>query len=143
MKPSSVSRYAFLTDPTPDDLRRIVSLYFEAGWLPSRAENPDLISRIISGSHCFVTAAADCRIIGMGRAISDGVSDAYIQDVTVDAAYRGQGIGTKIIRKLVGRLREDGVAWIGLIAERNSHDFYRPLGFKKMPDAIPMLMTIP
>jgi spermidine synthase len=77
----------------------------------------------------------------MGRALSDGVSDAYIQDVTVKKPYRGQGIGTQIIQKLVERLNADGLEWIGLIAEKNSHKFYRRLGFKKMPNSVPMLKT--
>ena len=79
------------------------------------------------------------RIVGMGRAISDGVSDAYIQDVAVDKNHRGKGIGTEITSRLLNRLNSDGVNWVGLIAERGSHLFYERLGFAVMPDATPMV----
>jgi len=102
--------------------------------------DPALIRRIISGSHCFVIAVNPDGIIGMGRAISDGASDAYIQDVTVLDGQRGKGIGKKIVQKLVLRLESDGLTWIGLIAERGSQNFYKPLGFESMPDARPMLL---
>lgn len=76
----------------------------------------------------------------MGRAISDRASDAYIQDVTVVPGFQRRGIGSAIIRKLIERLHRDGLFWIGLIAERNSHGFYERLGFKRMADAAAMLM---
>jgi len=79
----------------------------------------------------------------MGRAISDEVSDAYIQDVTVDSVYQGRNIGSNIIQKLIERLEEDGLKWIGLIAENGSQNFYEKLGFKKMPNSVPMLNLIP
>ena len=94
---------------------------------------------IIAGSHLFMVACKGDEIVGMGRALSDRSSDAYIQDVTVKSEYRSQGIGTTIIRELVRRLRSDGIEWIGLIAERGSHGFYARLGFKEMPNALPML----
>ena len=78
-------------------------------------------------------------IVGMGRAISDGTSDAYIQDVAVDVNCRGKGIGTEIIKRLLKRLNQDGVNWVGLIAERGSHPFYERLGFSTMPDSTPMV----
>ncbi len=75
----------------------------------------------------------------MGRAISDGASDAYIQDVMVDKSFQGRKIGSSIIRKLVEQLQTDGLKWIGLIAENDSQRFYENLGFKQMKNATPML----
>lgn len=132
--------FTFLTTPTPDQIRQIIALYYAEGWMYGTADNADIVTRIISGSHCFMVAINENEeVVGMGRSISDGVCDAYIQDVTVKNSHRGQGIGSEIIRRLVMRLRADGLTWIGLIAERGSHPFYSHLGFEKMPDAAPML----
>lgn len=79
----------------------------------------------------------------MGRAISDRISDSYIQDVTVQENFRGRGVGTRIVRMIIERLHKDGIYWIGLIAEKGSHGFYEPIGFKKMPDSIPMILSEP
>ena len=133
--------YAFLADPTPDQVREITLLYRKEGWWSEEKDNPEMVARIVAGSHCFLVATTDDEIVGMGRALSDRASDAYIQDVTVKKSYRGRGIGTTIIETLVRRLNSDGLEWIGLIAEKNSHKFYERLNFKQMPNSVPMLKT--
>jgi spermidine synthase len=134
-------RYEFLIEATSEQTLQIIGLYQAEGWWSADDKGIELVEKIIKGSHCFVAALEDNRIVGMGRAISDGVSDAYIQDVAVSEVYRKRAIGSGIIKHIVARLNADGLHWIGLIAERNAHDFYRPLGFDAMPDAMPMLRT--
>ena len=74
----------------------------------------------------------------MGRVLSDGISDAYIQDVVVLPGYRGLGIGKGIIRSLTGICLAAGIGWIALIAEPGTEAFYRPLRFSRMEEYIPM-----
>ena len=131
--------FTFLVSPSFEQLQQIIALYQMEGWWGAAPADPDLAARIIAGSHCFMTVTRGSEIVGMGRAMSDGASDAYIQDVTVKKTCRGQGIGTRIIEKIVERLHQDGLGWIGLIAEKNSYQFYERLGFKKMPNSVPML----
>jgi len=136
--------FSLLKNPSPDQIERIIALYRQAGWWKNSSDNPELVSRIIHGSHYFmVVSTTEDGIIGMGRAISDGASDAYIQDVMVDKSFQGRKIGSGIIRKLVEQLQTDGLKWIGLIAENNSQPFYENLGFTKMKNAIPMLNLLP
>lgn len=131
--------YTFLNEPTTDQIDAITAMYRSEGWWTQEKDDRELVARIVAGSHCFLLVAQEDKTVGMGRAISDGVSDAYIQDVTVKKEYRGQGIGKQIICKLVERLNADGLDWVGLIAENNSYQFYEQLGFNKMPDSVPML----
>lgn len=132
-------RYSFLESPTAEHIHQILALYKMEGWWIESKDDVDLVKRIVSGSHCFLIVEDGGRLKGMGRAISDHVSDAYIQDVAVEESCRGKGIGREIIRRLVNRLNQDGVNWIGLIAERGSHPFYERLGFEIMPDSTPMV----
>jgi aralkylamine N-acetyltransferase len=136
--------YDFFDNPDfiyPDlFIEQITWLYRSQGWW-NGADNPELVLRIIQGSHCFMIARDDREIIGMGRSISDRTSDAYIQDVTVKKNFRGQGIGTHIIRMIINRLQMDGVFWIGLIAEKGSHGFYETIGFKPMINSTPMILS--
>lgn len=133
--------YSFLETPTRMDIDRLTELYRQAGWWTDEPDNPSLVAGIVAGSHCFLVARQAKTIIAMGRAISDRISDAYIQDVTVDPAFREQGIGSRMVAALVARLEADGIGWVGLIAERKTHPFYRPLGFSPMADSVPMLKT--
>ncbi len=102
-----------------------------------------MVARIVSGSHLFVIATIGDEIIGMGRAISDAVSDAYIQDVTVENESRGKRIGSTLVERLIAALKRDGIEWIGLIAEKGSRRFYETLGFGPMVGAVPMLKKEP
>ncbi len=131
----------FLQEPTGDQIQQIVELYRAQGWWMACDEGRiEMIPSLMAGSHCFVVATIRGSIVGMGRAISDGISDAYIQDLAVRHDCRNRGIGKIILKTLLERLRADGIAWIGLIAEPGSKDLYLRAGFREMSEAIPMLM---
>ena len=118
----------------------IVSLYEAGGWWREDPASRAIIPQMIRGSFCFLVAREPGgRIVGMGRAISDGVSDAYIQDVVVLEAYRVQGIGREIVRRLTERCIAARIGWIGLIAEPGTRAFYEPLGFGALAGYEPML----
>lgn len=130
--------YRFVSRATPADANGIITIYRAQGWW-RRATRAQL-DRLVRGSLCFVVAERDGRIIGMGRAIGDGVSDAYLQDIAVLKGDRGAGAGAGIVRALTGRLRRGGIRWIGLIAQDGSEPFYAELGFKRLVNAAPMLV---
>ncbi|MEW6335348.1 MAG: GNAT family N-acetyltransferase [Thermodesulfobacteriota bacterium] len=133
--------YTDLTDPTEEQIQQIIGLYRDQGWWqPGDDQTGRLVPGIITGSHCFVIATDGGSIVGMGRAISDGMSDAYIQDLTVRIDRRKEGIGQRILETLLERLHASGIRWIGLIAEPGSGDLYRRAGFRDMTGSTPMLM---
>ncbi len=55
------------------------------------------LPRLIRGSFLFAVAVdrKTGHAVGMGRVISDGVSDGYIQDLVVLPEYRKTGIGAQ------------------------------------------------
>lgn len=123
------------------DPAQILALYKAENWW-QQDDNPcylEDVSAIIRSTFCFVIAKQGEDIIGMGRAISDGVSDAYIQDVTVRRDFRGQGIGKAIIRALLEHLKSHKLQWIGLISEPGYERFYQSLGFDVMQSYTPFL----
>lgn len=122
------------------DRTQIIRLYKEAGWWsPANDRQPEFVDKIAENSYCFVGAFYDGEMIGMGRVLSDGISDAYIQDVTVLRGHRRRGIGGRIIAHLLGKLQADQVEWIGLIGEPGTGNFYTKLGFKKMKGSEPFI----
>jgi ribosomal protein S18 acetylase RimI-like enzyme len=118
----------------------IVQLYKAGGWWKDTYDKTG-IPFLIAGSFAFAVAVEEKtqKSIGMGRVISDGVSDAYIQDLVVLPPYRSQSIGKKIAQKLIEFCQSKGIVWIGLIAEPGSSQFYTSLGFTTMENHIPML----
>lgn len=130
-------KYSVVKDAKRED---IIDLYKQAGWW-SNADDADtsFVDKIVSGTFLFAVATKEGKIIGMGRAISDGFSDAYIQDVTVQEKYRKQGIGSEIIKLLVITLKQRGIGWIGLISEPGAENFYHQLGFEVMKGHTPYI----
>lgn len=117
----------------------LFQLYCQAGWMnPSEVDDIGILQKIVQNSALFAAAFDGEKMIGMGRALSDLVSDAYIQDVTVLEPYRKMGIGREIVQTLIRELKEKGVDWIGLIAQPGTKNFYTPLGFEPMPGSHPL-----
>lgn len=122
------------------DQPAVAALYREAGWIEAD-DDTGFIGHVLTTSH-WIGAYDNGRLIGMGRAICDHASDAYIQDIVVSASYRGRGIGKAIVSQLVELVRAEGVDWIGLIGVPGSEGFYRKLGFSLMPGHLPMRYVI-
>ncbi len=117
----------------------IVELYKAGGWWKNSYDKSKL-KDLIKGSFVFAVAVEkkSGKTIGMGRILSDGVSDAYIQDLIVLPGYRGKGVGKQLIKKLVEHCHSKGIHWIGLIAEPGQDGFYSKNGFKQMKNYVPM-----
>ncbi|WOF15733.1 GNAT family N-acetyltransferase [Methanoplanus sp. FWC-SCC4] len=118
----------------------IVELYRHGNWWEDEWDSEG-IKPLISGSFIFAVAVLKDKrkAIGMGRVISDSVSDGYIQDLVVHRDFRGKGIGKKILNSLTEECKKRGLTWIGLIAEPDTEKFYKSEGFSVMKDHIPML----
>lgn len=116
----------------PDD--QIVELYKEGGWWQD-SYDPEGLGTLIRGSFAFAVAIEKTsgRAVGMGRAISDGTSDAWLQDIVVMKTHRGKGLGRAIIEKLLEHCLSHGLVWVGLVAEPGTRKFYEPLGFETLP----------
>jgi len=71
----------------------------------------------------------DKKLVGFGRAISDGVRQAALYDVAVDPSYQGKKIGLEIVKRLMEKLP---LCNFILYASPGKEDFYRKLGYKKM-----------
>jgi len=67
------------------------------------------------------------RLVGFARAVSDGVGFAYLADVIVDPAHRGQGLGTRIVAAMVDDGPGADFRWTLFTAD--AHGLYERFGF--------------
>ena len=105
-----------------------------AGWpLPKDQQ----LEAGLKNSLVTIAAVHEKQIIGMGRLIGDGFINCYIQDVIVYPEYRGKGIGTAIMEKLIAYAKDNGFSGthitIGLFAAKGKEKFYRQFGFVERP----------
>jgi len=81
---------------------------------------------------CFVYS--DKTLIGVGRALADGMDCSYICDVAIHPDYQGKGIGKDIINKLIELSK--GHNKIILYSIPGKEQFYSKLGFDTMNTAM-------
>lgn len=117
--------------PEPEE---VANLYRAVGWhvLPVHAYR-----RALAGTFISVSARSGGRLVGFGRAVSDGAIYAWIHDVIVDPERQGEGIGRKILKQLLDRVVASGVPYIGLFAAKGRDSFYETFGFKRRPTDAP------
>jgi GNAT superfamily N-acetyltransferase len=92
-------------------------------------DEPDVHRRAFEASHTTVFAYYTSRLIGFGRAISDGVYQAAVYDVAVVPEFQKNGIGTLIMKEILERLPGCNVI---LYAAPGKEEFYRTIGLRKM-----------
>ena len=119
----SVQYQHHLNDIQPAQLEGV----FE-GWpnLPSA----ETLHRILSNSYAFVLAVTpDGQVVGFVNAIGDGVLSAYIPLLEVRREWRGRGIGSELVRRLLAEL--DGLYMIDTSCDDDLVPFYERLGLSR------------
>jgi len=81
---------------------------------------------------CFARDAG--RLVGVGRALADGVDCSYLCDVAVLPSHQGTGLGQQVVDRLLEASR--GHKKIILYSVPGKEPFYRRFGFKRMTTAM-------
>jgi GNAT superfamily N-acetyltransferase len=103
----------------------------EAYWARWRSRSD--VERQLAGSWRVVGAyrGADGSMVGFARALSDGVSLAYLADLFVVDSARGNGIGKGLVRAMIDDGPGAGFRW--MLHTADAHGLYEQFGFAK-PD---------
>lgn len=101
--------------------------FFE-GW--PNPPTPETHLRLLEQSDEVILAVdgTSGEVVGFITAISDGVLAAYIPLLEVRPAYRGQGIGTALVRRMLDRL--DDLYMVDLLCDPALQPFYAALGMR-------------
>ena len=73
----------------------------------------------------------DGEIVGTARMLPDG----HVGRIAVHKAWRGRGVGTRLVEYLTEVAREQGIAEIYLHSQSQAAEFYSRLGFEIRGDA--------
>ena len=127
----SMQNYSWFYEDSSTDWEQLSDLYRIA---PLGDKAPEDLKVVFSNSRfkCFVFD--NSKLIGVGRALADGLDCSYICDVAIHPQYQGVGLGRSIIQKLVGL--SAGHKKIILYANPGKEGFYNKLGFKQMNTAM-------
>lgn len=117
-------RYQFTNVITVADVLR---LFAQTSWAASRS--PDAIQTMLDHTPVSLGVWDGDHLIGFARAVTDDVFRAVIEDVVVDAHYRGRGIGAGIMHQMLERLAH--VEEIALVCVDDLIPFYESFGFER------------
>ncbi len=71
-------------------------------------------------------------LVGYVDCVSNGVTDAYIQDLMVRPDYQGKGLGTDLMNQMILYLKEKRIYMISVVFEEGLKTFYNKFGFYNM-----------
>ena len=112
-----------LDDVTPGQLHG----FFE-GW--PNPPSSEMLHLVLKQSYRISLAVEETgRVVGIAQAISDGVLTAFIPMLEVHASYRGQGLGTELMRHLLRQLEHPYA--VDLSCDDDLVPFYERLNMKK------------
>ena len=106
-------------------LRRL--LHKHAFWAKQR--NTADLKRMLAGSTVVVSLWRGKRMVGFGRATSDGIHRAVLWDVVVAGDLQGRGLGRRVVEALLSAKAIRNAERVYLMTT-NSSGFYQQMGFE-------------
>ncbi|WP_278234623.1 GNAT family N-acetyltransferase [Isoptericola sp. AK164] len=128
-----MTAYEFSTDRDRLDVDWIHEiLSTQAFWARGRTRAAQ--ETAVAGSRNYGMYAADGTQVAYARAVTDGVTFAWVADVIVDPAHRRQGLGTRIVDGLMADLESLELKRVLLKASPDGHELYRQAGFDTLDE---------
>jgi GNAT superfamily N-acetyltransferase len=117
--------YQIDTDPTRLDLDRAHQMVANSYWANGIPQ--DTFRRSAAGSCCFGIYHGD-NLVGFARVITDYATVAYLGDVIIDEAHRGQGLGKWLMQCIDAHpALQDMRRW--MLATADAHGLYAQYGY--------------
>ncbi len=115
--------------PTVDEYQ---ALRTAVGWGEA---DVDAIQKSVQNSLYWVCALKQQRVVGCGRVVGDGGLCFYVQDLMVIPMYQGQGLGHRLMQKIMEYVRANAHhgGFVGLMAAKGAERFYLKYGFMERP----------
>ncbi len=112
----------------PINAKQIADLREAVGWnrMESSYENDQMTS------YFHISVYDENKLVGIIDTVSNGITDAYIQDLMVHPDYQGKGIGTELMNRTIAYLKVRKIYMISVIFDESLLPFYKRFGFFTM-----------
>ena len=114
-------------------LGEITNLYQSVGWT-NYLERINILEEAYANSLCVLGAYDDDKLLGIIRAVGDGQTIVFVQDIVVLPEYQRKGIGTKLLKAIMEKYKY--VYQMELLTDNTEKTkaFYRSVGFSASDD---------
>lgn len=124
------------------EIEKYWNLFQTTGWNQRYNFSKQDLNDAIQTSWYAVSIYNSVNLIGFGRVIADGIHHALIVDMIIHPEYQGQGLGGKLLNKLVDKCKENKIRDIQLFSAKDKYVFYEKNGFKSRPVNAPGMQLI-
>lgn len=110
------------------DFQAVLDLYASVGWT-NYTDRPTMLQKAFEHSLLVLAAVDGDRLVGLLRAVGDGYSIVFIQDILVLPTYQRQGIGRHLLEQAVTHF--PGIYQLHLLTDNTekTRSFYEAIGF--------------
>ncbi len=95
--------------------------------------SPEAQEIIFKNSYAVVFVYDEDKIVGVGRALSDGICQAAVYNIALDEEYQGYGIGRRLITSLLEQLKGQNII---LYTHPRTVALYEKMGFRRNKTAM-------
>ena len=116
-------------DVTVED---ILPLYEAVGWT-NYTTKPEMLKAAFENSlHVLAAFTEEGILVGVLRAVGDGASILFIQDILVTPEYQHQGIGTKLLQQTLEKYKNVYQIQLATDNSMKTISFYESNGFTSL-----------
>ncbi len=111
----------------------IASLYSSVGWT-AYTDNLSALERGFARSLIVLAAYDGENLVGILRAVGDGETIVFIQDILVCPVYQRRGIGTALVQAILDRYRSVRQIELATDDTTETKAFYKAQGFRSFSE---------
>ena len=113
-------------------LEAVLPLYEAVGWT-NYTQNPTMLKEAYKNSlHILAALNEEEKLLGVLRAVGDGASILFIQDILVTPEYQHQGIGTKLLQQTLEKYKTVYQIQLATDDSTKTVSFYESNGFTSL-----------
>ena len=111
----------------------ILRLYASVGWT-AYTDQPEVLRKGFESSMLTLAAYEGNQLLGIIRAVGDGHTIVFVQDILVFPEHQRKGIGTALLKAILDRYNY--VRQIELATDNTPKtiSFYKSMGFREMSE---------
>jgi len=113
-------------------LEDVLPLYEAVGWT-NYTQKPEMLEAAYKNSlHVLAALNDEGKLVGILRAVGDGASILFIQDILVYPEYQHQGIGTKLLQLSLEKYKNVYQIQLATDDSKKTVSFYESNGFTSL-----------
>lgn len=110
---------------------QILDLYNSVGWT-NYTQSPDMLKQALDASLYTLYAYEGEELLGLVRAVGDGFSSVFVQDLLVKPDHQRKGIGKALMEQVLTSYSHAYQIQLATDASEKNLAFYQSLGFQEL-----------